>query len=89
MVERRAGNCARPIEPRREPVAVGHGEQQPRAAGKFRRPAADDIAQGLQIAAKPRRAFAEGGSDSFALALSTFLTAPSTGAAVDRVWRNR
>jgi hypothetical protein len=59
--QRRAALRRRPVEPRGEPVAVGHGEQQPLAAGKLRRPADDDVAQRLQIAAEPRGPLSEGG----------------------------
>ena len=58
--ERRATVGGRPIEPRRETIAVRHGEQQPFAADKLRRPADDDVAQRLQIAAEPRRPLAKG-----------------------------
>ena len=47
------------VKPGRQPVAVGHPQQQPLASRQIRGSAAQGIAQGLQVTPKPRRPFTE------------------------------
>jgi hypothetical protein len=57
--ERPGNGVGPPVEPSSKPVAIGHRQQQARAARQSGGVPRMDIAQSLQVAPEPRRTFPE------------------------------